>query len=306
MRARSPSPVSDDGVDRFQATAGTENVSHQPFDEAPQVLPGMPASRPEPPLFSQSSVTGYTAAPAHEQDITSVRSDEDIDQPRRLTETPSPQPSSTVLQDGLTPRQAPHSEDFATPAVNRRDFLLSLVDTSARPRLALPTPHPKPIQRPFLTPRPTHPLSQVYTASTPTEEADERSSFISTASSHDLTVHARVNASFDPASARGANVLSRFDVAKLNTYLHGLNRRLTEENKLLTERLVAEGHAISRDLHSIAESEADHLSKGVMETLVNELEECRRERERVERELTEEQEKRTQDKDRFKQRLAQV
>ncbi|KAE9383467.1 hypothetical protein BT96DRAFT_792706, partial [Gymnopus androsaceus JB14] len=66
-------------------------------------------------------------------------------------------------------------------------------------------------------------------------------SFVSTASSHNLTTHHRANTSFDPAMGFGGNApghdVGRFNAGKLNTYLHGLNRRLQEENKALLERL---------------------------------------------------------------------
>ncbi|ESK89340.1 hypothetical protein Moror_16258 [Moniliophthora roreri MCA 2997] len=67
-------------------------------------------------------------------------------------------------------------------------------------------------------------------------------SFISTASSHDLTTHPRANTSFDPALGFGgtgtiAHGVGRFNAGKLNNYLHGLNRRLQEENEKLVERL---------------------------------------------------------------------
>lgn len=69
----------------------------------------------------------------------------------------------------------------------------------------------------------------------------DRASIISTASSHDLTTHARANASFDPLMGAGANGMGvgRFNANKLNSYLHSLNRRLQEENEVLVERLKA-------------------------------------------------------------------
>ncbi|KAG6841233.1 hypothetical protein C0991_000517 [Blastosporella zonata] len=74
----------------------------------------------------------------------------------------------------------------------------------------------------------------------PYDGAQDRASFVSTASSHDLTTHHRVNTSFDPAMGFGAGAgqgLGRFNAGKLNNYLHGLNRRLQEENEALIERL---------------------------------------------------------------------
>lgn len=125
------------------------------------------------------------------------------------------------------------------------------------------TPRPRAGSNPRT--RLSHPLAQAWTAATDTETDAEResqsdspgydplqdrASFVSTASSHDLTVHARANTSFDPAmglTAQGAGV-GRFNAKKLNSYLYGLNKRLEDENKTLAER--------------IAELEAEARSKG--------------------------------------------
>ncbi|PBK62389.1 hypothetical protein ARMSODRAFT_1024819 [Armillaria solidipes] len=119
--------------------------------------------------------------------------------------------------------------------------------------------------------RPSHPLAQAFTATTASEDSEssstsggavpklaahrasmgaavqspaydgsaDRASFISTASSHDLTTHVRASTSFDPAMGFGvgAQANGRFNAGKLNTCLHGLNRWLQEENEVLIERL---------------------------------------------------------------------
>ncbi|KAL1693565.1 hypothetical protein GGG16DRAFT_88498 [Schizophyllum commune] len=70
---------------------------------------------------------------------------------------------------------------------------------------------------------------------------NDGASFISTASSHDLIHNPRANLSFDPAmglhSAAEGHAVNRFNAGKLNNYLHGLNRRLQEENEALVARL---------------------------------------------------------------------
>lgn len=80
-------------------------------------------------------------------------------------------------------------------------------------------------------------------------EGAENQSYISTASSHDLTTHHPANASFDPLMMPGgAGAVGRLNKGKLNTYLYGLNRRLEEENKALLERITAlEGSGGSND-----------------------------------------------------------
>ncbi|KAI0675751.1 hypothetical protein C8Q78DRAFT_964116 [Trametes maxima] len=171
-------------------------------------------------------------------------------------------------------------EDPATPHAHKRSFLLSVINSTARPRLRYPTPHPgnpndesqssevEPqvqatpgvtLRKAFagVTPRPaaakrarlSHPLAQTWNVASdsgsgsesPYDHAMDRASFVSTASSHDLTTHARANASFDPVIGLGdrGHGVGRFNAGKLNTYLHGLNRRLQEENEMLVARLRA-------------------------------------------------------------------
>ncbi|KAI9064084.1 hypothetical protein FKP32DRAFT_1625808 [Trametes sanguinea] len=173
-------------------------------------------------------------------------------------------------------------EDPATPHAHKRSFLLSVINSTARPRLRYPTPHPgnpsdesqsqSPASQSALqatpgvnlrkafagvTPRPSavkrprlsHPLTQTWNVASdsgsgsesPYDPAVDRASFVSTASSHDLTTHARANASFDPIIGLGerGHGVGRFNAGKLNTYLHGLNRRLQEENEMLVARLRA-------------------------------------------------------------------
>jgi len=238
--------------------------------------------------------------------------------PRARFQVPIPtftskQPASTTPPDReLTDEEdvTPPKEDLdpTTPYSHKRSFLMDVINSTARPRMKFPTPHPHrgkipetpmhedsqsssspstvatpapapPVARftnifAGATPRPTagansrtrlsHPLAQAWTA-TDTESDGEhepqsdspgydplqdRASFISTASSHDLTVHARANTSFDPAmglTAQGAGV-GRFNAKKLNSYLYGLNKRLEDENKVLVGR--------------INELESEVLSKG--------------------------------------------
>ncbi|OBZ74034.1 hypothetical protein A0H81_06284 [Grifola frondosa] len=168
-------------------------------------------------------------------------------------------------------------EDPTTPHAHKRSFLLSVINSTARPRLKFPTPHPhrtggaQQISAPMtpgvnlqtalagVAPRPqlrrrlSHPLAQTWTpapapasdtqsnsgSESPYDTGAERASFISTASSHDLTTHVRANASFDPVIGLGerGHGVGRFNAGKLNAYLHGLNRRLQEENEMLVGRL---------------------------------------------------------------------
>ncbi|KAF8232898.1 hypothetical protein L208DRAFT_1214000, partial [Tricholoma matsutake] len=56
--------------------------------------------------------------------------------------------------------------------------------------------------------------------------------FISTASSHDLMTHHRVNTTFDPAMGCSAGA-----PGLVKDYQNGLDRRLQEENEVLMDRL---------------------------------------------------------------------
>ncbi|KDQ61486.1 hypothetical protein JAAARDRAFT_511841 [Jaapia argillacea MUCL 33604] len=276
-------------------------------------------------------------------------------------------------------------DDPATPHAHKRSFLLSVINSTARPRMKFPTPHPlrvnaavtgqppplplpqdtpggaklfagvtpRPARRPTAQPRRlSHPLSKTWTPKTPSDAntpdsgsespydaTNDRASFISTASSHDLTTHARANASFDPLMGLGVGGVGvgRFNAGKLNTYLHGLNRRLQEENEGLVERLrvleeekkggglsdvVSAGAGARRvsggggrrvsaasSLGDVKEEEWVE-EKAALEELVEELNEkfegCVKEKEDVMRELEVEREGRKSDKDKWKDRMVEV
>ena len=239
--------------------------------------------------------------------------------PRARFQMPTPtftsqQPATTTPPDRDPTGDEDTIKDYAppsgdldpiTPHSHKRSFLMDVINSTARPRMKFPTPHPhrgKVPETPMhessqssspssaatpapappaarltsifagATPRPraavtsrarlSHPLAHAWTT-TDTESdgghesqsdspgydpIQDRASFVSTASSHDLTVHARANTSFDPAmglTAQGAGV-GRFNAKKLNSYLHGLNKRLEDENRALVERIAgleAEGRS---------------------------------------------------------------
>lgn len=249
-----------------------------------------PAFQPRPRARFQVPTPTFTS----QQPVTTTPPD------RELTDDEEPIDSHVPPREGLDP---------TTPYSHKRTFLMDVINSTARPRMKFPTPHPhrgKVPETPMhessesssspstaatpapvppaarltnvfagATPRPrattssrprlSHPLAQAWTATTDggsdgghESQPDspgydpllDRASFISTASSHDLTVHARANTSFDPAmglTAQGAGV-GRFNAKKLNSYLYGLNKRLEDENKALVGR--------------ITELEAEARSKG--------------------------------------------
>src|SRR6266702_2322476 len=237
-----------------------------------------------------------------------------------FTPTPAfpPRPRPRFFAPDLPSTPAVASEhddkDFATPYSRRRSFLIDVINSTARPRFAHPTPHPprtahatmleeedestspdpssqssgmKSIAeqsqtsvatiRPFnaatvgFTPAPrqrtrtmgrlSHPLARGWTASgSESEGAGEGASFASTASPHDLTAHPRANASFDQVIGLGAggHGIGRFNAAKLNAYLHGLNRRLQEES----EGLAGQVGLLRKENVGLAEENAA-LTEGV-------------------------------------------
>ncbi|KAJ3717958.1 hypothetical protein C8R42DRAFT_724167 [Lentinula raphanica] len=317
-------------------------------------------------------------------------------------------------------------EEPLTPQTRRRSFFLSVINSTTRPRMKFPTPHPRdrmipdtpstanatplPVGRNVVqdtpialqsafagvTPRPrlkpanrsSHPLAQTHTfASTSTSgsEASEETdgavrpenngnpvqwtppapgpsvahlspyeehalngaSFVSTASSHDLTTHPRANTSFDPAMGFGGNApghgVGRFNANKLNTYLHGLNRRLQEENELLLERnrILEEAQGKSkigsapptpvtsaigsrrqsggsRRLSAVSnlgdlQEEANEAwleekaeLEEIVETFKNEAEQYMKEKEEVDKALEREIQERARDKERWKERMSEV
>ena len=287
-------------VDPHEPTYGSEATPRQIYGVPGTVT--VPESSPA-PSATFTPTPAFQARPRARFQVPSP-----VFTPQQPATTTSPDHEATEGEDTIN-NHAPPQEDLdpVTPYSHKRSFLMDVINSTARPRMKFPTPHPNrgkvpetPIQDTQsssppstaatpapappaarltnifagATPRPraasnprarlSHPLTQGWTA-TDTESdgghesqsdspgydpLQDRASFVSTASSHDLTVHARANASFDPAmglTAQGAGV-GRFNAKKLNSYLYGLNKRLEDENRALVDR--------------IAELEAGARSKG--------------------------------------------
>ncbi|GJJ11416.1 hypothetical protein Clacol_005649 [Clathrus columnatus] len=240
-----------------------------------------------------------------------------------------------AIQDTPLPVPKPENDDLNTPYNRRRSFLLELVNSNARPRMTFPTPHP--FARGGITPRPrAHPLSQAWTPSSevhPSSSSDaesdspkDRNSFISVASSHDLTVHPRANASFDPTT--GVQGVGRFNAPKLNLYMNSLNRQLQEENRVLVERLRKLGDEVElnrlaeqlenndlKTLEDVAEAEVEDLRQELEKRdlekealrleLEAEVQSIRQEKEQLEEDIQKEREGRQEDNAEWKARLAE-
>ncbi|KAG9313115.1 hypothetical protein JVU11DRAFT_6565 [Chiua virens] len=257
-----------------------------------------------------------------------------------------------------------------TPHTRRRSFLLSVINSTARPRMRfVTTPHPhrrlsalpvtsevaedaqatpgSAIHKAFagITPRPrrgrmSHPLAQTYIPDADADnhnlvsndDASERGSVISTTSSQDLVTHVRANTSYDPALGLGERgKMGRFDAQKLNAYLHGLNRRLQEENIELAARLqkyeeVKEGPRLSigsagrgrrlSGVNALGDVEEESSAEGwaeerlELETCVHkimeDLEQMTVKRDRVAKDLEKERSERARDKERWRERMVEV
>ncbi|KAF6761741.1 hypothetical protein DFP72DRAFT_629781 [Ephemerocybe angulata] len=360
----------------------------------------MPLSMPSPNNAASSAGQSFAMTPTPAFPRPRARFDLP-NPPTNLLQTPAPRPANVNDDD-----------DLVTPHTRRKSFLLSVINSSARPRMKLGTPHPRqfvpetpsiaespgpnvestpssssgssapPISRvPFLgaTPRPrlpanrrmSHPLAQAVSASPSTSDAEslagsrsgprpspamkpwstpiqgspydgaaDKASFISTASSHDLTTHHRVNTSFDPAMGFGAAAqghgVGRFNAGKLNNYLHGLNRRLQEENETLLARVrrleedkkadpgetgsntsrrssgvhrrMSAGGALDNVQEEVAEGWLEEKAQleEMIDAFKEEAEAYMAEREDMERELEKEKDGRKRDKERWEERMAEA
>jgi hypothetical protein len=306
-------------------------------------------------------------------------------------EPEEPEEPETVIHHDDDDQQLQEDEDqLVTPHTRRRSFLLDVINSTARPRMKFPTPHPRKFGTPSITvstPRPgpssgesssstpgqslqsafmgvtyrrprmvptrrmSHPLSQTISASShgiseseaspisadnpapwatpapisPYDGTADRASFISTASSHDLTTHHRINTSFDPAMGFGTGApghgVGRFNATKLNNYLHGLNRRLQQENENLVERLklleeVNKEEGAIRSVRTSLGNVQEDMAEGwleekaelgdMVEKFKTELTTCMAEKKEVEAALEQEKESRERDKERWKERMAEV
>ncbi|KAH7890884.1 hypothetical protein F5I97DRAFT_1839637 [Phlebopus sp. FC_14] len=294
------------------------------------------------------------------------------------TIVPRPRPRFNIpnpARDLDVQEEAEDDSEPVTPNTRRRSFLLSVINSTARPRMKAPTPHPHrrisalpmhggdagdgqatpgvPLRKTFagVTPRPgrgrlSHPLARTHVANgevspseagdgnmaSPYDSANERASFISTASSHDLTTHPRANTSYDPAMGLGERgKMGRFDAQKLNTYLHGLNRRLQEENVALVARLqkyeeVKAGPRLSIEIAGQGrrlsagsalgdveeETGAEYWAEeklemeAVVQKMTEEVDQLTAEKELIEKELESERNGRARDKERWRERMQAV
>lgn len=204
-----------------------------------------------------------------------------------------------------------------------------------------------------VTPRPgwgrVHPLAQAYAPDSASSAGDgdqlaspsdtelrgASASFVSTASSHDLTTHPRANTSYDPALGTGQRGVARFDAPKLNNYLHALNSKLQEENKALVDRLrkyeeVKDAEQRRLSLESMSPGKGRRISAGsalgdveeeagaegwaeekrdleeLVENLEIQVDKLAAEKESVDQALEAEQRERARDKERWRERMHEV
>ncbi|KAF8677776.1 hypothetical protein RHS04_05866 [Rhizoctonia solani] len=134
------------------------------------------------------------------------------------THYPIPQTPGDGLDGGMASRHPPGTANRLS-----RSFMMQVINSAARPTL-----RPKPT--PFTRGKFQTPAARRLSEALAIDNGVGSSSFVSTASSHDLAIHRRANASFDAiAHARGGSG-GDFDQRKLRIYLQSLNKHLSDEN----------------------------------------------------------------------------
>lgn len=210
----------------------------------------------EPTEASIESVEiGRHASPQTSPHASLMRYDADATPSRAFSKSPSPafQPETPRLDSPLASIR--NDTALSTPRVDqsaaqrRAAHVLTTLRSTAKPRLARGTPHP------------------VRTASkNPIVEDDEQASVSSIASdrsSNDLTTFHKGNTSLPSGGSAAAEIGpggSRFDGAKLNSYLHALNTQLTDENQSLVQTL----HKTARE-KELLQAETRRLEETIRE-----------------------------------------
>lgn len=261
-------------------------------------------SLPSLPIFDESSVqdsSSETSATSSSPDSAGTSSAA----LQRIYEGDAPRHDS--MSSAHTPRMIPvadsadtssHPQSYGSYALP--DIMENETETAASPMArysTLPNKH-------ALSCDVTIPQDHLFQSSaTSVKEGD---SFHSTASSHDLTVYNRANASFDPAT--GAQGIGRFNAGKLNSYLHGLNRRLQEENEALLIRLKEKEQQLSNQwgLNKVTENDEAEQWLQEKEEMERKASENRELLQSLGEELQNERNERQRDKDKWKGRLAEV
>lgn len=213
-----------------------QKPSYQHTADEHRLLPDSlsPLRDREPTEASIESVEiGRHASPQTSPHASLSRYDADATPSRAFSKSPSPafQPETPKLDSPLASIR--NDTALSTPRVDqsaaqrRAAHVLTTLRSTAKPRLARGTPHP------------------VRTASKKPALVDEDeqasvSSIASDRSSNDLTTFHKGNTSLPSGGSAAAEIGpggSRFDGAKLNSYLHALNTQLTDENQSLVQTL---------------------------------------------------------------------
>ncbi|OAX40162.1 hypothetical protein K503DRAFT_738032 [Rhizopogon vinicolor AM-OR11-026] len=372
-----------------------EDESNDEYEFSPdcsQDLPSQSAPEPEQEDSATQSDREPTFSSASSDPSNQANNDRTIGPPS----TAFPSPARSVLDFTPVPRprtrfNVPPSHDeldtgtggeLLTPHTRRRSFLLSVINSTARPRMKF-TPHPQrrlsalPVSQSSsgnsesissgggtpagalrtafvgITPRPGrgrgHSLAQAHAPDSASSAGDgdhlaspsdtelrgASVSFISNASSHDLTTHPRANTSYDPALGTGQRGVARFDAPKLNHYLHTLNSKLQEENKTLVDRLrkyeeVKDAEQRRLSLESMSPVQGRRISAGntlgdveeeagaegwaeekrdleeLVENLEVQIDKLAAEKESIGQALEAEQRERARDKERWRERMQEV
>lgn len=273
---------------------------------SPDKTPSTDASVSLPNALRRSS--SLLQQPQREPELSVTQNDNQSAEKSKLSILTKSTQSRTGSEASLR-QQSQHSQHSVsqievdtTPVARKRSFLIDVIQsaTKPRPRFSLHTPIPSqkaqqahsslvaqtPLQ--LATPRVAVNDSFIQLA---TPRAAVNDSFISTASSHDLAMHQpNVNASFDHLV--GAKGVGRFNATKLNSYLHGLNKRLVEENEELMARIRLQQPSTILE----GDESARALEVEALEARVKELE----------AQLEIERQEKQQEKDKFKEKVQEV
>lgn len=143
--------------------------------------------------------------------------------PRLAVAAQTPLPKSPAASESPPAQQPPnYFRNFSTPAAHRAYNMI--LATATRPQIK--TPAPRGFLRSTRQSLPQARISPGQDSST-SPRGGPNDSYISTASSHDLAIHPRANASFDLLST----TQGRLDRNKLHHQLQRMNRILTDENE---------------------------------------------------------------------------
>ncbi|CAE6406017.1 unnamed protein product [Rhizoctonia solani] len=154
---------------------------------------------------------------------------------------PIPQTPGDGLDGGLS---VVHRQPPATANKLSRSFMTHIINSASRPII-------RPRHTPFARGKFQTPAARQLSDALAIDNGIGSSSFVSTASSHDLAIHRRANASFDAIAHARGGAGGEFDQRKLRIYLQSLNKHLSEENSAYRDDIAMLKHACLELIHRL-------------------------------------------------------